>query len=151
MEMWAVLPAEISCPDLSHVTEVTVTGELTESPVGMLNMAGEHGNVAGGIGDLAARGDKAGNFQIGRMLRAGDGVVEDQRRVGRLRRRGIVVRYAAVIERESRRAGDDQRASLKVSWNCTSVPVATLPKGCEIAAASNVGPALVGGSKKYAR
>jgi hypothetical protein len=34
-----VPPSEISCPDLSLVTDVTVTGELTETPVGRLNMA----------------------------------------------------------------------------------------------------------------
>ena len=83
--MWTVVPDETSCPALSLVTD---------------------GNVAGGIGDLAARGDKAGDFQIGRVLRAGDRVVEDQRGVGGLRRRGIVGRFAAVIERERRRAGD---------------------------------------------
>ena len=33
-----MLPAEISRLDLSQVTEVTVTGELTDRPVGMLNM-----------------------------------------------------------------------------------------------------------------
>ena len=40
---------------------------------------------------------------------------------------------------------------MKVSWNWISAPVETLPKGCEIAAASNVVPALVGGSKKLTR
>src|SRR6478735_4561998 len=66
----------------------------------------------------------------------------------------------AVADLGDAAAGDDGaaedvneavRASLKVSWNWISAPVETLPKGCEIAAASNVGPALVAGSKKLTR